>query len=245
MIDGYMIVAVTVAFIVKGLCGFANTLVFTSILSFHTNHINISPVELLTGYPSNVIIAWRERKKLDWKIWVPLSALVLLGCLPGVFFLKIGNPQFLKVLFGFVVMGVGMEMLLRERIQERKKTSKIVMGIIGILSGLLSGIFGIGALLAAYVGRTAEDNSSFRGNLCAVFVIENTFRIIIYALSGILQLTTIKSALILTPFMLLGLAMGIGLSKILKEKTGKKIMIVMLIFSGLSLVVSNLSFQIS
>ncbi len=43
------ILATIVAFYIKGLCGFANTLVFTSILGFGTNNINISPIEV-DGY---------------------------------------------------------------------------------------------------------------------------------------------------------------------------------------------------
>lgn len=57
------IIAAICAFFVKGLCGFANTLVFTSILSFGVNNSLISPVELLLGYPGNLFLAWKERKK--------------------------------------------------------------------------------------------------------------------------------------------------------------------------------------
>ena len=49
----YFIAAFT-AYFVKGLCGFANTLVFTTILSFGTANASISPVDLLLGYPANV-----------------------------------------------------------------------------------------------------------------------------------------------------------------------------------------------
>ncbi|MDD3206135.1 MAG: sulfite exporter TauE/SafE family protein [Lachnospiraceae bacterium] len=241
MIQINMIVAIIIAFMVKGLCGFANTLVFTSILSFKESNINISPVEVLVGYPSNLIIAWKERRNLDWKIWLPLSILVILGCLPGVFFLKIGNVETLKVVFGFVVVLIGIEMFFREYQKVKKKSSPIVMGIIGLLSGLLSGLFGIGALLAAYVGRTTQDNSAFKGNLCVVFVVENTFRIILYSLTGIITLATVKSAVVLLPFMLFGLLAGMGLAKNMNEKYLKKVIIVMLILSGLSLIASNLS----
>lgn len=57
------IIAAICAFFIKGLCGFANTLVFTSILSFGVNNASISPVELLLGYPGNLLLAWKERKK--------------------------------------------------------------------------------------------------------------------------------------------------------------------------------------
>lgn len=54
--------AVTAAYMVKGMCGFANTLVFGTLAGFFTDNVNISPVDLLLGYPSNLWIAWTERK---------------------------------------------------------------------------------------------------------------------------------------------------------------------------------------
>ena len=58
------IIATVVAYFIKGLCGFANTLVFTTILSFGTPNVNISPIDLLIGYPTNLILTWENRKKL-------------------------------------------------------------------------------------------------------------------------------------------------------------------------------------
>lgn len=71
------------AYFVKGVCGFANTLVLTSILSFRAVNADISPIDLLLGYPSNLILAWRNRRSLDPKVWIPLSLLVLAGSIPG------------------------------------------------------------------------------------------------------------------------------------------------------------------
>ena len=81
-------VATLVAFYVKGLCGFANTLVFTSILGFGVNNVEISPVELILGYPSNIILTWKHRNELDKKVYLPLAVLVILGSIPGAFLLK-------------------------------------------------------------------------------------------------------------------------------------------------------------
>ena len=61
----WWIVATLLAFFVKGLCGFANTLVFTSILSFGNSNINISPVDLMLTYPPNLIMAWKERRNIQ------------------------------------------------------------------------------------------------------------------------------------------------------------------------------------
>ena len=84
----WWIVATLCAFYVKGLCGFANSLVFSSVLSFGNNNVHISPVELLLGYPSNLIISLRERKSIQWKMCITLAAVVIAGSIPGTFFLK-------------------------------------------------------------------------------------------------------------------------------------------------------------
>lgn len=120
----WMMMAAVCAYFVKGLCGFANTLVFSSLLSFRLDNINISPVELLLGYPSNLILVWRERKSINLRICLPLAGLVLLGNIPGIFLLKNADAGWIKLFFGLVIIGLGIEMLLRERQREIKGKSK-------------------------------------------------------------------------------------------------------------------------
>lgn len=236
----WMMIAAACSFFVKGLCGFANTLVFTTILSFHTTNINISPLELILGYPSNLMIAWKERRSIQWKVCIPLVLLVLGGNIPGILLLKNADTQIIKVVFGFAVILIGMEMLLRERQNQMLKQSKILLSAIGFLSGILCGLYGIGALLAAYVSRVTDNNSSFKANICIVFIAENTFRMILYCLTGIITLSTLSKALVLLPAMLAGLLLGIKSSSVLDEALVRRLVIVMLILSGISLVVQNM-----
>ena len=236
----WWIIATICAFFVKGLCGFANTLVFTSILSFGNDNRNISPVELILGYPTNLILAWKERKSIKWSICIPLSLLVLVGSIPGVFFLKNADTSVIKVLFGLVIIFIGIEMLLREIQTKQVKQSNLILTIIGILSGILCGLYGIGALLGAYVNRVTNNSSSFKANICIVFFVENTFRIILYAVWGIITFDILKQAVILVPFMLIGLALGMLSGKVLDERIVKKLVIVMLVISGMALIFNNI-----
>ena len=169
-----------------------------------------------------------------------MAGLVLLGNIPGIFLLKNVNPQTIKVIFGFVIAAIGIEMFLRESKEKKSRKSKVVLGIIGLLSGVLCGLFGIGALLAAYVSRVTDNNSAFRANICAVFLIENTFRIIVYITMGILTFDILKQAAALVPAMLAGLFLGIKSGQALDEKTVKKTVIIMLLFSGIALIVNNI-----
>lgn len=239
------ILATFVAFFIKGLCGFANTLVFTSILGFGANNINISPVELVLGYPANVIVTWKNRKGLNPKVFIPLASLVLAGSIPGAFLLKNVDATYIKIVFGVITVLIGIEMFLREtRPSETSKipalVQKILLTIIGVLSGIMCGMFGVGALLAAYIGRATETSKEFKANICAVFAVENTFRIILYSVIGIITWESLKQSVLLLPVMLIGLWAGIKSAKFLNEKTVKMLVIVLLILSGVVLVIKNI-----
>ena len=237
------IIATLVAFYIKGLCGFANTLVFTSIMGFGANNVAISPVELLLGYPSNLILTFNNRHKLNKYVYIPLAVLVLVGSIPGAFLLKNVDARYIKIVFGFVVILLGIEMFFREKKSRQMKESKLILGAIGILSGVLCGLFGVGALLAAYVGRVTKTSDEFKANISAVFIVENTFRIVLYSILGIITLSNLKQALIMVPFMLAGLFAGIKSGTILDEKIVKRLVIILLIISGVALILMNISFS--
>ena len=210
------IIAAFTAYFIKGLCGFANTLVFTSILSFGAANANISPVELLIGYPTNFILTWKNRKSLDYKVYLPLAALVLAGCIPGALLLKNAD------------------------VSNIKPRSRLTFGAVGLLAGVLCGLFGVGALLAVYVDRVTDSGSEFKANISAVFIADNTFRIILYSALHLLTFDTLKSALMLIPIAILGLFAGMKSSSLLKEKTVRRMMAVLLILSGVSLTLQNM-----
>jgi len=237
--DYIWIIATLCAFFIKGLCGFANSLIFTSVLSFSQSNISISPVELVLGYPSNLLQAWKGRDDIKWKLCLPPIILILLGNIPGILFLKNANVQGLKVFLGIVVAAIGVEMLLRDLSTKKWKESKILLAVIGILSGIICGLFGIGAPLGAYIGKTTDDTRSFKANIGVIFMVENTFRIVMYAFMGIITLTTVRQSVVLMPFMLLAMFAGMASSKFLSEKIAKKLVIVLLIISGAALVIQN------
>lgn len=234
------IVATLVAYFVKGICGFANSLIFDTILSFGVNNVNISPIDLLVNFPSNIVMIVKNRKSLDKKIYLPLIALVLAGSLPGALLLKNIDAGKIKLIFGFVVVLLGAEMFLRQYSHKKLKSSKIALAIVGVIAGALCGLFGIGALLAAYVGRVTDDQRAFKANMNAVFVAENTFRVILYSILGLITIETLKRVALLLPVSLIALAIGMKLSSKIDESASKKIISILLVLSGISLILTNL-----
>lgn len=234
------IIATIVAFFIKGLCGFANTLIFTSILGFATNNINISPVELVLGYPTNVILTWRNRKSLVKRIYIPLLILVMAGTIPGTFVLKNTDVGLVKILFGILIIAVGVELLFREKGIIFLQDSKLILLVLGIISGIVCGLFGVGALVAAYVGRITKNTDEFKANISIVFLVENTFRIFLYTYLRIITVQSLKQAALMAPLMLISLFAGIKCSQRVDDKIIKKLVIILLIASGVVLIWKNL-----
>ena len=234
--DILSIIASLAAFFVKGLAGFANTLAFTTILGFGSSNLEITPMELVLGFPCNIYLAWHERKKISMRKVLPITAMVMLGSIPGAFFLKTLDVKLLKILFGILVIIIGIDMLIKNG-RKPKNGPKALTTLLGLAAGILCGLFGVGVLVAAYISRTADDPDEFKGTVSAVFAVENIFRIALYACTGILTPAILLGALKLVPFMILGLAAGLICSGKMKESIVKKIVIILLIIAGAALIV--------
>lgn len=233
MLNIFLFVSTFIAYFVRGITGFGNTLVMGSLFSFVIANRVTTPVDLVFSIPTNMFMVWHERKSISLKIVVPLSLMLLAGVIPGTFLLKFGNDWILKAFLGLVVVGVALEMHTRKPVQDgAKKGNPVLLVIIGVASGILSGLFGIGALLVAYISRTTAGRSEFRANICCVFLVENIFRFFLYWYTGILQKDILLFCLFLIPAVILGMVAGVKIDKRMNDETVKKTTVALLVVSG-------------
>lgn len=240
--DMYLwMLAVLVGYFVKGVAGIGNTLVVTSAMAYTRSNAEITPVELLLCVPTNLLLAWRHRRSIDWKLSLPPLMMVLAGDIVGVLLLKHVDVGALKIVFGAALIALGLEMLWRElRGVPEKRPAPWLMGSLGVAAGVLCGLFGVGALLAAYFARVTKDDAAYKGSMCMIFAAENLFRVITYSMSGLLTAASLHTAAILLPFMAAGLLLGMKLSSHMNARAMKLVIIVMLMLSGLPLLLTNL-----
>ncbi len=234
------IIAALFAGFIKGLCGVGDAPIFSSILSFAHDNIDISPVSVLLSLPSNLFISWQNRKALKTKIWVPMALLLVAGSIPGTVLLKNTDTSTLKLYFGIFIVIVGIGMLYNEISSRKIKTSKVLLLLVGILAGLSSGLFGIGVLLVIYITLTTDDLESFRGNICAIFASENAVRLVMYIILGLMTPSVLKRGLITLPFSMAGVFLGARSVSFLDERKARIIIMCMLIFSGVMIVATNI-----
>lgn len=232
--------AVLFAYAVKGVSGFANTLILNTILSFQTNNINITPMALILSLPSNLYLAWRDRTYLNLRLCLTMATFSILGMIPGVFLLKWGNAIWLKVIMGLLITYIGVEAMLRDRLKKNTPMGKVTMLAISLISGVVSSIFGISTLLVACINRSSRSHLESRSNICCVFAADNTFRLILYICTGVMTLESVKYALFLAPCAVVGLLFGARLADKIGEKRARKATSLLLILSGLSVVITNI-----
>jgi len=229
-----------VAGFIKGLCGVGDAPLFSSIMSFAENNVDISPVVLIPSVLSNAYITWRNRFSLQTRIWLPMALLLAAGCIPGTLLLKNADTGTLKLFFGIFITIVGAVMLYNELVQKKVKPSRLLLLTVGILSGLSSGLFGVGVLLVVYITMTTKDTSSFKGNICVIFLTENLVRLVMYAILGLFTAPVLRNAAMITPFMIAGLFLGQKAASFLDERRAKIVLMVILILSGLAITFTNL-----
>ena len=229
------------AFFIKGLCGFANSLVFTTLMSFRSSIVNISPIILLLNFPTNLIMVWNGRKAIDLKICVPLCLMVLAGTIPGTFFFTNTDTSVLESIFGVVVVVIALEMLFRKP-KERQPGQKVgwKLGFLGVLSGFVCGFCNTGVLVGTYLSKVTNNTHAFKANACIVYFMTDCIKILMFIWLSVLTTDILWQTITLFPIAMLGLWLGMKSSGILNEGVAKKIVLVMLIVSGLALTINNL-----
>jgi len=241
--NALLFLTVVLAFFVKSITGFGQTLVMGSIFSFVMPNTLITPVDFLMTMPANAFIAWHERRSISLKAALPFAAFTVAGLLPGALLLRVGSDWLLKAILGLVVTAMAIQVMASKNGAHSKKRHPAVTVFTGLVSGVLIGAFGVGALTAFYFKKMTVDKHQFRGNTTFVLLIENICRLAIYLATGILNMRALVLALALSPAMAAGILCGILLDKRIDERKMKRIVAALLLLSGTTLFVRSVFFR--
>ena len=143
-------------FVIKGLAGFGNPLLTNPLMAMRLDNVVITPTNILLDLPANAWISWRARHSFQIRQVLPVLIAILLGVIPGTLLLKLGTPWIIKALLGVFIIGLGIEMLLRDRTRGMTPRSWL-RNLLSFASGVMSGLFGINMLFLAYIERVSAD----------------------------------------------------------------------------------------
>jgi uncharacterized membrane protein YfcA len=232
---------ILIAQLVYVVFGFGSGLIAVGTLALIFPEIrDVVVILLLVVLPAELGVAWGARRRIRWRETGGLLCGVVPGVVLGTWVLKAGSPTLVLTTLGvFLVAMSAVFLLLRDGV--RVRWPRWVVPPTGLLSGLLTGLFGTGGPpLIVFYHLAGLDKGAFRGNLMAVFVAMTLLRVVNYSAQGLITAERLWSGLAVLPAALLGAWLGQRGHVQLPERVFRRLVSGLLGVIGLLLLVRNL-----
>jgi uncharacterized membrane protein YfcA len=224
---------------VTGLAGFAFGMVAASIWLFA-----LPPVEATTLIVAYALLVqgyatWRLRDAIDYKRLLPFVLGSALGIPVGVLVLELARPAYIRAAVGVLLIAFSLYNLTRPKFPVTKRLGRAGDGGVGVLNGVLGSSTGLGGILpviwTTLRGWTRDEQRGVHQPTAFA-----TFVMSLAALggAGLVSSTTTRLFLVGLPALVFGTLLGWALYGKLDESTFRKIVLVLLLISGLAIVVT-------
>jgi uncharacterized membrane protein YfcA len=232
------LVATFAGALVAGLSGFAFGLVAASIWLYILTPVQTATLIIAFGLIVQGYSVWKLRRALDWKKLWPFVAGAALGVPVGVTILTWANPMHVR-------MGVGVFLVLYSLYAFFRPALKPVTGGgaaadagVGFLNGVLGGMTGLaGILVTIWSGLRGwpkdQQRTVFQPVAVAIFLMSALW----LGAKGAITPDTIKLFVIGLPVLIAGTWLGLKLYGRLDEASFRKVVLVLLLASGVALII--------
>ena len=192
---------------------------------------------LLVNLPAELWVVWTSRRDIAWRGVFILFAGIGVGIPVGTWLLRWSEPGVLLTALGIFLVAVGAVFLVSPTVRRRTWPGWVAPPV-GVLSGLLTGLFGTGGPpLVLYYQLSGADKKTFRGHLMAIFLMMTVVRVPSYAVFGLITPTRMWSAFLVLPAVLAGALIGNRIHLELSEAAFRRIVSSALVVIGLLLLV--------
>jgi uncharacterized membrane protein YfcA len=223
--------------IVTGLAGFAMGLVVSGVWL----HI-LTPAQtasLIVGYGllTQSYNIWKLRHALNWRTVAPFVTGGLIGVPIGAALVTYVDPNYVRTGVGVLLIVYSVYSLARPHLKPRNPGFAVDAGV-GVINGVLGGMTGLaGPVITMWCNfrgfRKDVQRAIYQPVILAAFVLTA----ISLAVAGVVTADLIRIYLYGLPTLAVGLWVGLKLYGHLNEETFRKVILVLLLFSGLALVV--------
>lgn len=234
----YVLVAIAIffGFFVQTVVGFAGSLIALPILLLSVALPDAIAYISIFYIFSSIFLINKEWNNIDFTILYKLLIPTVIGVILGILVLAYTNPILLKKTLGiFIIIYILYTALLKTNFKVGKK----IIAVLGVFAGFFSGVFSTGGpLYVIAVNNLAIDIKTFRATMIGIMGLITLIRIPMLSMSGILTLSHWKVALIVFPVFLLAQYVGKLVYSKIDEFYFKKILFVLLFFSGIVLIIN-------
>ena len=232
---------------VFGISGFGATIVMVPLLAHFLPLKVVVPLCLYLDFSAAILL--RARKGGEW---LPKGAgavelrwilpFMLTGMALGAWVLQVVPERWLMLALGLFITSFAL-LNLRQRKGAVQGIARIWGAPLGVLGGVGSSVFGTGgSVYALYIARRLTDPGELRSAMSTIIAISVLLRIPIFALAGLLfKMELVWGWLALLPVLVTGLYLGMRLHDRMQPEQLKRMIYVLLVASGGSLIVRALA----
>jgi len=224
--------------LVAGLSGFAFGLVAASIWLYILTPLQTATLIIAFGLIVQGYAVWKLRRALHWKKLIPFMLGAALGVPVGVFILTWANPAHVRIGVGAFLVLYSLYALFRPAINPVRAGGAAADAGVGFLNGVLGGITGLaGILVTIWCGLRGwpkdVQRTVFQPVAVAIFLMSALW----IGAKGAVTAETVKLFLIGLPALLAGTWLGFRLFGRLNEAAFRKLVLVLVLASGVMLIV--------
>src|SRR6266852_1125192 len=236
MVLGIFLLATFIGGVTSGLSGFAMGMVLSGIWLHIITPIQTTTLIVGCGLITQGYSIWKLRHALSWRNVAPFIISSAIGVPIGAMLLAHINPAHLRT-------GVGLVLLLYSIYYLARPALKPVQGgvpadiVIGFLNGLLGGLTGlVGIVVVIWCQLRGWPKDVQRAVFQPVIITTSAMTAVWLGASGAVTAETVKLFLLGLPMLLAGTWVGMRLYGRLDEAGFRRVVLVLLLLSGIFLV---------
>ncbi len=228
------------AYFIFGIGGFGSAIIAVPLLANWLPLTFLVPLFVVLDFAASFTVGRRAAAHLDKGEVKWLAPCMLAGIVLGVTLLVSLPPAPLLITLGIFAALVGVQNLASPRF--KGSISRYWSIPAGIIGGALGALFGTGGpVYVIYLSKRLADKSRIRATVSAMITLSTIIRIISYLIGGLLlSAKLLLTALLLLPIAFLGIALGTRFHLGLSDVQTRRIIGLLLLLSGTSLLYRNL-----
>lgn len=221
----------------SGVAGFAMGLVVSGICLHLLTPLQTATLIAGYGFVTQGYALWKFRHAVSWKGAAPFIAGGAIGVPIGTALLTYIDPNVLRVAIGAMLVAYSIWGLSRPTVHAAHENMSIDAGV-GALNGLLGGLTGLsGIIIVIWCQLRSWPKDVQRGIFQPVLMATIAMTTVSLTIAGAVTPEIVKLYLLGLPCMMTGTWAGLKLYGRLDDETFRKVVLALLLVSGVSLVV--------
>jgi uncharacterized protein len=239
MVLGLFLLAAFVGGFASGLAGFAMGFVVSGIWLYILTPIQTTTLIVGYGLLTQGYGVWKLRHALAWHKLAPFAAGGVIGVPIGTLLLTYFNPAYLRSGVGALLVIYGTWGLVQPALKPVPDKISADAGI-GFANGVLAGMTGLpGFIITVWCQLRGWSKDLQRAVFQPVMLATITVNLVSLGIAGAITIATLHLFLLGLPAMVAGIWLGFRLYGRLDDAAFRKIILVLLVISGLGLIVSH------